>query len=142
MLDPATRRIKKLNILLVYLLILTIFLSFLFIKIFKKPKPLGEISPLIVEKIDVSLKDKNKWKSPFLYDINFSLKNPNNLFLAQNIIYEIEIENGLKKEGKIEKINPQEKKEIKEIISLNQKKEKLFFKIKEIHWSYAKSSRR
>jgi len=142
MLDPATRRIKKINIALVYLLILTIFFSFLLIKLFKKPKPLGEISPLIVEKIDVSLKDKNQWKAPFLYEIKFSLKNPNNLFLAQNVLYEIEIENGPKKEGKIEKIEPQQKKEIKETFSLNQKKEKLFLKIKEIQWDYAKSSRR
>jgi len=53
---------------------------------------------------------------------------------------EIREEPGL--EGKIEKIEPQEKKEIKETFSLNQKKEKLFLKIKEIQWSYAKSSRR
>jgi len=137
MLTSSSRKLKRINIALgfiVFLLGISV-LIFIFVS---KPEVVV-IKSTEVSKLEASLENSSNYEPPFIYDISVTVNNPNEKFKAKEIDYSFEVQDNadkiiLTKPGKTQ-LEINEKKKLTDKISLNQRGETLHFKIANVSWN-------
>lgn len=141
MLTPFGRKIKQINILFGYLILLLLIGGFVWLLV-AKPKPIGKTDSLKIENLQAVFKTKEKaWQSPFTYRVTADILNPNDKFNAKKVEYTFEIKD---KEGKIVaseegaiEVLAKEKKTIQEEITIESAGQNLSFQLTKAQWELA-----
>lgn len=141
MLTPFTRKLKKTNILLGWLLFFLAIAAIIWFFI-SVPEATEEIKSLKISEVKADLIEKERgWEPPFTYIISAKILNPNQNFTVPKMDYFFEIkddqQNIISQIKNQTSINEDEEKEIKEKIVLEKSGKTLRFKIENIEWRRA-----